>query len=224
MSISKTCEAIKSPKDFLGLSVLVAVSALIGNRAKIQVSSEWLEPCIVYAAFVGTPGVRKTPSLRKALFPIVEIQKDLTRQYEQEKMNYEFELKQFENEFAKWKSIPARKRNIEDRPEEPVPPKHRQIKVNDITIETVMELMQDNPLLMERDEFAGWITSMNQYKGGSGSERQTYLEYWNGNRTDVNRKGYKHLYVDHPFISIIGGIKPDRLSALLSDSVNDGLS
>ena len=114
--IEKTCEAIKSPKDFLGLSVLVAVSALIGNRAKIQVSSEWLEPCIVYAAFVGTPGVRKTPSLRKALFPIVEIQKDLTRQYEQEKMNYEFELKQFENEFAKWKSIPARKRNIEDRP------------------------------------------------------------------------------------------------------------
>lgn len=218
--IKLSAHAISTPIEYISISVLAVVSSLIGKNAKIQVTNEWLENAMIYATFIGSPGARKTPALRQAMLPLNAIQKQLDAQLEQDKLNYDLNIKEYEIQYNDW--FKKKDKKVEDMPIEPAEPIRKQIKVNDITVETVIELMKDNSLLLERDEFAGWIKSMNQYKGGNGGERQAYLEFWNGNRTDVNRKGGKHLFVESPFISIIGGIQPDRLTDLLKDNVDDG--
>ena len=223
--VERASESVNAPEDFTAIGTLAVISSMIGNQAKIQVTSEWTENCIMYAAFIGSPGVRKTPALTKAMMPLNRIQKQLDQEHEQELLNHDHEMAKHEIVFGKWLQESKKKgenADFDDRPVEPEPPIRRQIKVNDITVETVVEMMEENSLLMERDEFVGWIKSMNQYKGGSGGERQTYLEFWNGNRVDVNRKGGKHTSVENPFITIVGGIQPARLSEVLSDNIDDG--
>lgn len=223
--VERASESVNAPTDFTSIGVLAVVSAMIGNQAKIQITSEWVENCILYAAFIGSPGVRKTPALTKAMMPLNRIQKQLDQEFEQDLLNHEHDMAKFESIMSKWNQDNKRKgekADFDSLPAQPEPPIRKQIKVNDITVETVVEMMEDNSLLMERDEFVGWIKSMNQYKGGSGGERQTYLEFWNGNRVDVNRKGGRHLSVENPFISIVGGIQPARLSEVLADNIDDG--
>lgn len=221
--VDMSSEAVNAPKDFVAIGVLAVISTMIGNQAKIQVTSEWFENCMMYAAFIGTPGVRKTPALKKAMMPLDRIQKNLDRDFEQKEQNYLQELAKYDMELNEFqRDLKKAKVTVEDVPSEPQMPSRKQIKVNDITVETVVEMMADNSLLMERDEFVGWIKSMNQYKGGSGGERQAYLEFWNGNRVDVNRKGGRHISVESPFVSIVGGIQPARLTEVLSDNIDDG--
>ena len=223
--VERASESVNAPEDFTAIGTLAVISAMIGNQAKVQVTSEWTENCIMYAAFIGSPGVRKTPALSKAMMPLNRIQKQLDQEHEQELLEHDKEMAKHEITLGKWLQESKRKgenANFDDKPVEPEPPARKQIKVNDITVETVVEMMEGNSLLMERDEFVGWIKSMNQYKGGGGGERQTYLEFWNGNRVDVNRKGGKHISVENPFITIVGGIQPARLSEVLSDNIDDG--
>lgn len=221
--VELSSEAVNAPRDFVAIGVLAVASTMIGNQAKIQITSEWFENCMIFAAFIGTPGVRKTPALKKAMLPLDRIQKELDTNFDQRLQQYERDIAVHEVEMSKFQQDLKRdKVQPDEMPTEPERPRRKQIKVNDITIETVVEMMADNSLLMERDEFVGWIKSMNQYKGGSGGERQAYLEFWNGNRVDVNRKGGRHISVENPFISIVGGIQPARLSEVLADNIDDG--
>ena len=53
------------------------------------------------------------------------------------------------------------------------PPRPKRIDVNDVTMECLINLLADNPrgLVMVQDELAGFLSGMNQYKGGKGSDR-----------------------------------------------------
>ena len=49
---------------------------------------------------------------------------------------------------------------------------------SDTTVEALGDIFENNPrgILIHRDELAGWILGLNQYKGGAGNDRQHYLE------------------------------------------------
>jgi hypothetical protein len=68
------------------------------------------------------------------------------------------------------------------------------------------------------DEIAGWVGSFNQYKaGGKGSDRDFWLSNWTGKSWTVVRKNLAEGYstIPHPFVSVLGGIQPDRLGDLV---------
>lgn len=95
---------------------------------------------------------------------------------------------------------------------------------SDVTVEALGPLLAANPqgLLIVKDELAGLITSLNQYKGGKGSDRQFYLSAYSGSAMRVDRKGGAgmpplHLSVAKPFLSVIGCIQPDVLPSLKAE-------
>jgi hypothetical protein len=104
-------------------------------------------------------------------------------------------------------------------PTRPVPPTLVRNLVGDTTMEALVRIMEENPrgLLMVLDEAASLATSMNQYKGGKGSDRQFFLSTWSGQAHVVDRKGHQDegpVRVPHPFLGIVGGMVPDMIGEL----------
>ena len=94
-------------------------------------------------------------------------------------------------------------------------PTMRRIIVSDTTTEALAKILAANPrgLLQNRDELSSWIRSMNQYRGGKGTDRQFFLSCWSAQSATVDRKSQEEpLMIARPCLSISGGIQPDMLS------------
>jgi hypothetical protein len=96
--------------------------------------------------------------------------------------------------------------------------------VQDGTPEAVMEILSGNPngLLHLRDELAGWLMSFERYSPGG---REFWLEAYGGRHFVVDRKSFGGAPMHVPFngVTVLGGIQPDKLSACLLKSADDGL-
>jgi hypothetical protein len=89
--------------------------------------------------------------------------------------------------------------------------------LDDFTTESLPRILAGNPrgVAVVKDELAGLIHGLNQYKGGRGSDRQVLLALWAGADVVVDRKGGKvPVHVPAPFVAIVGGIQPAALEAL----------
>jgi hypothetical protein len=79
---------------------------------------------------------------------------------------------------------------------------------------------------LSRDEGSAWVASLNQYKGGKGSDRQVYLAALFGKPIRTDRKtnpGLVPIRVPHPFLSVSGNIPPKKLNSLVAgDECADG--
>src|SRR5262249_15696676 len=65
-----------------------------------------------------------------------------------------------------------------------------------------------------RDELMAWVSSLNQYKAGKGSDRQFWLAAWAGEPLSIDRKiqAGVPILVPHPFLGVIGGLPPELLT------------
>lgn len=91
--------------------------------------------------------------------------------------------------------------------------------ITDTTVEALAPLLKKRPrgVCLTVDEIAGWVGSFNQYKaGGKGGDRDFWLSNWTGKSWTVVRKNLAEGYssIPHPFVSVLGGIQPDRLATL----------
>jgi hypothetical protein len=99
--------------------------------------------------------------------------------------------------------------------------------VSDITTEGLLSVHATAPLglLLHRDELGGWIRGFDQYKGGKGSDAQTWTEMYQGNSCLIDRKGSGALSVPRAAVSIVGGVQPELLrSALSGEHLYDGVA
>ncbi|MBA5871506.1 MAG: DUF3987 domain-containing protein [Nitrospira sp. CR2.1] len=91
---------------------------------------------------------------------------------------------------------------------------------SDVTIERLAGLLQQHPrgLLLVRDELVAWAKSMNQYRGGRGADRQSYLSIYGASSIRIDRKGNEKeavsILVPRPHLSVVGCIPPSVLPAL----------
>lgn len=220
--MKEVSKATAVPIDFVGVSILTVASALIGNKRMLELKTGYKVLPTLFTCMVGAPGVGKTPALNLALSVVQHLESQEAQAYESQLENYKLEMVNYELELEKWKGN-KKKRKAEDKPIEPKEPRFRQIKTTDITIEALIELLEVNPILVVKDELSGWINSMDQYKGsGKGSEKENWLELYNGKPLTINRKGHKVNRVENPFSSVIGGTQPDKLEKIFSTDIKDG--
>jgi hypothetical protein len=206
--------AIGCPLDFVGLPILAAAGGAIGASRAVEIKAQWVQRPLLYAAAVGPAGDGKTPALDLVCKPIYEAQAA-------NKAKFENELEEYERKMAEYQEAKrARKRKEDPEGPEPVPPEkphlHR-VLVDDATVESLAPILETNQrgVLMVRDELSAWVTSLNQYKGGNGSDRQFWLKNWTSTTAAVDRKGSPApIMIAHPFVAVVGCIPPDMLAAL----------
>jgi putative DNA primase/helicase len=154
--------------------MLSTLAGAIGNSHVVEIKKGWIEGAVLYIAVVGDPGSKKTPALKVAIAPAKERQVALQRAFREAMNEYHAEVRQWQ--------LDKKRAGENDEPAPPPPeqPVLQRTIVSDTTVEALAELLQENlrGLNCIRDELAGWWRSMDQYKGGKGSDRQVWLEIW----------------------------------------------
>ncbi len=186
------------------MPLLTAAAAAIGGAVLLEPKSGWREGTNLYAGVIGEPGSRKTPAAKVALQAVWHRQNQLEDNYRQLETAYVQAL-------AKWES--ARK---DERGDKPQPPAHGHVVSTDATTEVLAPmLLSAKGILVAKDELAGLVRGMDQYRSGKGADRQNYLSMWSREPIKVDRKGNpRPILVEHPHLSVVGGIQPDMLPEL----------
>jgi hypothetical protein len=203
--------ALSAPVDFVGAAMLATAGAAVGQSMNIKIKRGWTEAPLLYLILVARPGKTKTPAIRTVVKPLTEIDRRLRQESLAARQVWE-----------------AAKKAHEKKPREnpapgPEPPQCRAI-VKDITRESLVIILKDNPrgVLCDPDEASGWVASFNEYKGKGGSDRQFWLSVWSCAPVSVDRKGGREsTYVPHPFVGVIGGMPPAMLSNLTEERGRD---
>ena len=226
--------SIGCPLDFLALPVLSVAGAAIGRSANLHLKSRYFASASIFAACVGLPGDGKSPAIGAVASPMRQIDEANFAKWKEEKVAFEALSDTYESacKAAKktWPEITeldelddeTREPELPEIPTRPVPPILGRSTVSDITIEAMDTIMEQNPrgLLQVLDEASSLMTSMNQYRGGKGSDRQWYMSVWSGEPRTVDRKGHAEkipIRVPHPFLGFIGGIVPDMIGSFCDE-------
>jgi hypothetical protein len=72
-----------------------------------------------------------------------------------------------------------------------------------------------------KDELTGFVRSLDQYKGGKGSDRQFWLSAWAGAQAKINRSGTHDagpIVIPHPFVAVAGMMCPDSFAELRGEN------
>ncbi len=212
--------ALGCAPELVALPMLATLSSATGTARIIEVKGGWREWASLFVAVVASPGAMKTPAAKVAKKPAFERQRGLGRQYAEEKEEWKREVRQWEVDKR------SAQKAGEPAPEEPAAPAMSRCVASDTTVEALVGILEDNPrgLLVYKDELAGWVRSMDQYKGGKGSDRQHWLSFWSGDEVVVDRKSRmgEPIIVAKPFVSLFGGIQPAMLGEL-GAGAEDGL-
>jgi Protein of unknown function (DUF3987)/Bifunctional DNA primase/polymerase, N-terminal len=222
-------ERMPCPPDYIAASLLSVLGSVIGARCLIKPKAldPWSVPPNLWCMTVGEVSSFKTPAMNAAIKPLdrliagsKEAHQAAMEKFEHASMVHDAQLKALELELkaaakgSKAGTEAAAQKIKEHKKAEPKKPAERRFKTNDATIEKLGELLKDSPagVAVHRDEIVGLLASWE--REGHESDRQFYLEAWNGNAShDVDRIGRGSIHIPNLCITILGGIQPDKLRA-----------
>jgi hypothetical protein len=194
----------------MAMCSLTAISGALDHRfaVKMMRGGDWGEHPRLWTLLVGDPSTKKTPCINAATRPLELHEADLRRDYEARLRDYE------------------RAKQAKDNTVEKLDPPVRYV-VFDTTTEKLGEIISrsEHGLLVKRDEFSGWIGSMERYGGGAhggSSDRSFWLKAYDGGPYGVDRIGRGEIHIPNLSSSLLGGIQPARM-AELHGLTSDGL-
>ena len=184
--IEHYAEVYQCPKDFITSAVFGIVGTLCGRHITIFDGKYRNHPNF-WICHVAPSGSNKSS-------PIKALMEPMNREESQRYKEYREKMKEF-------------KKNSEE--EEPV---LNQLTVSDVTPEGLYKILDGRAgskdgLLLYRDEIKGFIDDMGRYHNSG--EISNYLSIWDGTTFPVTRKTQPPIYIENPFLCMMGGIQPD---------------
>ncbi len=197
--------------EVIGSSMLTILSSAIGNTIRVSPKYGQEVPVFIWLIVIAISGYGKTPAISTLVRPIEKRQSKTYREYSEKLKRYEKSLRK------------PKQGEVTETVEEPI---LEHFFASDTTVEALGDIFENSPrgILIHRDELAGLILGLNQYKGGSkGNDRQHYLELFNCGSWKVDRKAYKK-FILNVGAAIIGGIQTATVSKVLNlDAIGEGL-
>ncbi len=206
------CSTLNLNTDYAAVTVLYAFSVALGGHYSLTVKRGWVELPTLFVALVGKPVINKSGPISIFTQPLEKLEKDLFKRY----------LAEYST-FKKGRSVKKETSDLGTITDEPV---RRQLVIKDATQEAMLKALYDNPhgFAGIYDELAAFLKSFNKYKSGGGDE-EVMLSLFSGKSISVNRKSSEPIFIEKPFISIIGSIQPQVLINLLGNNkIDNGLT
>lgn len=192
-------KSLNFPIDYTGTSILTAVSTAVGTSVKIRVKGNWFEYASIYSCIIGNAGANKTHPINTVFAPIKEY----------DKSNHDSFVSKT-NEWVKWSKLPKEEKIEMEEPK--VPPLSKSILTN-FTPEVLYKRLDENlrGCTVLSDEMATFFEGMNNYS--KGDQIGIYLSFWSNQSTTIDRMGNPiPLFIQNPYLSIIGGLQPRVLA------------
>lgn len=238
--LEDVCDRMRVPLEMVAVPAMVVAAALVGRRLTIRPKrrDDWAVVPNLWGCIVSRSGFLKSPALEEAMRPLRRIEGEIREKYEGERAEHENARRILELEISALEGrvkgahkkgggdieqlagILADKRRALEAAASVTEPR---ISTSDATVEKLGELLLHNPhgVALVRDELVGWLRTFD--KPGRESDRQFYLEGWNGNSPHtVDRIGRGTLYIPAVCVSVIGGAQPGPLRACVRDAAADG--
>lgn len=225
-------EGTATPVDYPAIGYITACASLIGGKRRVRPyqSSNWAEPCIIWAGVVGDPSSRKSPALDTVTERLRNIERDHAEEHKDALRTWKEGSERAKASRSEWeKTVSLAVKEGKDTPRlpddavDPDEPVRRRTMVMDATPEAVGAILAGNPMgtLHFRDELAGWLQSFDRYSPGG---REFWLEAYGGRPFVIDRKGTKQpISISFNGVSVLGGIQPAKLASALLSSPDDGL-
>jgi hypothetical protein len=196
--------------EVIGSSMLTIVSSAIGNTIRVSPKYGYEVPVFIWLIIIAISGYGKTPAINTLVRPIEKRQSKIYKKYNEK-------LKRYKEWLEK-----SKKNKATETVDEPI---LEHFFVSDTTIEALGDIFENTPrgVMIHRDELAGLILGLNQYKGHAGNDRQHYLELFNCDSWKIDRKAYKK-FIPNVGASIIGGIQDTTMPKVFKlEAIGEGL-
>ncbi len=228
-------QRIGCPTDYIAVSVMVGLSAVVGRQAVIYPKrhDDWAVVPNLWGVLIGTPSMNKSTAQSEGLRHLPRLVADALDQNRTQETTQKSDtaIREMRNKrlqdaakIAMSKDNEEEARRLLAQMQEPEqPPKLRRYTVNDATVEKLGELLVENPLglLLERDEIYGWLKTLDQET--KANDRAFFLEGWNGNKPyTYDRIQRGTLSIPAVCLSVIGSIQPGRLRDYIRQALQGG--
>lgn len=208
--IEETKASLNYPVDYTGSAILAAVSTAIGKTAVLQVKTGWKEYAPLYLGIVGNAGAAKSHPLDMCFQQLERIDKENLKIYEMVLSDYN-----------RYNDLPKKEKALEQEVQKPTLIKSI---LGNFSAEILCQRLADNKRgnCVKSEELETWLQGMNNYS--KGDQASTYLSFWSCKGTSVDRVSKPiPLFVDSPYLNIIGSIQPRRIKSLFpSDKCDSG--
>jgi hypothetical protein len=237
-AVADVAHRMQSPPDYVACALLVAMSAVIGNRIGIRPkqNDSWLVVPNLWGCIIGRPSMKKSPSasFAEGLIRFIEDQdrKRIEPKISDAKRDAilaEFQKKAIEKEL----SGAVKNHDCQEKQNDLAKallanesielPSSRRIITTDSTMAKLVDLLNENPLGMAlwRDELISWMRGLD--REDQAGDRQNYLTLWNGyGRINVDRIGRGETVCESPCLSIFGCATPGGIQEYVQASLRGG--
>ncbi|WP_254492199.1 YfjI family protein [Bartonella sp. B1099] len=223
-------ERQQAPLDFMAVSALCGLAAVIGNGVRVapKQHDDWTIVPNLWGALIGQSSTYKTPAMKAALAPITRLQKEWYKEWLKQKERQEIEERlesldkrekerQANKALKKGECETARALLFETLSKDSAHDDDvSRFIVNDVTVEKLGELLKENPrgLLMVRDELSGFLANLERKEYQT--DRSFYLTAFNGDdQFTYDRIERGTIFIPHVTLSMIGGIQPSRIIPII---------
>jgi hypothetical protein len=204
-------------------------SSLIGTARRVKASTSWTQPFTSWTAVVGLSGAGKTPGLEVSQRALARIEHNRRHIIGELRRAHETKIERAKTAKKQWqdkvKEAVEAGRKTPDMPADAEIPEQFEeprLFVSNATIEKLAVLLLARPqgMLLIADELAGLFLNTSRYSGGT--DREFWLEAWNGNHYRVERLNRPPVGVRHLLVGLTGGFQPDKLDSSLEGDA-DGI-
>jgi Protein of unknown function (DUF3987) len=218
---------LQCPPDYPAITAMTALGAILGRKIAIkpQMKTDWIEIPNVWGAFMGPPGMLKSPAMNEALRPIHRLEAEAVQNNEIAQQAYAagFDAFRLRKQVATALAKEALKKTLKgddhtrpielalgEPPQEPTPVRYR---TNDTSYEALAELIASNPtgMLIERDELVSLLRHLD--RNDQAVARGFFLTGWSGTQPytlDRISRGTRHI--EAVCISVLGNSQPARIA------------
>jgi len=215
---------LQCPPDYVAVAATTALGSVIGRRIGIrpQQKTDWTEIPNLWGAFIGRPGLLKSPAMNEALRPLHRLEAEAAKENEIAQQAYAAGLDAYK--LRQQVKVSLEKEALKKGPknpskgidfalgDEPKAPPLIRYCTNDSSYEKLGELLLSNPsgILVERDELVSLLQHLD--RGDQSGARGFYLSGWSGEQPySFDRIVRGHLHIDAVCVTVLGNTQPARI-------------
>ncbi len=228
---------MQSSPEFSYTGLMTSISTAIGTKMGVypkQYDDGFFVSPTIWAMIVGETGTMKSESQSQSVITLKKLDAKLSATFKTDLSSYKKKMKKLQTELTRLEKIDGSIEEIHElnnKLQDLVdnPPQRQTIIINDATKEALQKEIASstNGVLYEVDELMGFFRYVE--KMGNDSYREFLLELWNGKYSSNSfRVGNGKTEIPRSFLSILGGIQPEKLKIFIRDCKikygNDGLT
>lgn len=198
-------KALQCSPEFMAMNFMTVISGTVGNSVTLEIKRSWQAAPFLWFGIIDKSGGGKTHPQDAAMKPLIKLQSMEVVKYDKIQSDYKTEKAAYDKS----------KKEI-SLPPEPAPMRH--YFSQNFTIEGLIPMYQQSArgIVLHVDELAGLLKSLNQYKGGKGSDDEQFLSLFNCGTLKSDR-ATKNGFCRESGAAVMGGIQPEIFSCVFGE-------